>query len=257
MDKITFCSKGGLKLVGTWHLPDKPTSKAIMLVHGLTADKDESGIFIELGEKLKENSFSVFRFDLRGHGESEGNSVNTTIKKELSDVDNAIHEVISKGYTNIGLLGASFGGSITTLYAVNNQNKLKCLCLWNPVLNFDHFFLNPISPWVKEQKERIDKEFVERGWATIGSRKFAIGKQLVIEMKTLFPYKELKNITIPIIIIHGTKDTKVSFEDSKEYVRNLKSGTFIKIEGAEHGFHEESYQNQVINLTLDFFKKNL
>ena len=60
MQKIFFKSKDGLKLCGVWHFLDKPTTKAVVLAHGMTVDKNENGIFVELAELLKKNNFAVF-----------------------------------------------------------------------------------------------------------------------------------------------------------------------------------------------------
>lgn len=257
MNKVTFQSKDGLKLVGIWAVPTQSTNKAVVMAHGLSVNKDESGLFIKLAETLREDGFAVFRFDFRGRPESEGKAIDMTIKGELLDLDAAIEEAINKNYNRVGLLGASFGGSIATLYTSKNQNKLKCLCLWNPVLNYDHTFINPFLPWLINDINDMKKDISQKGWTTLGKKNYIIGKGLFNEMTRLFPYDELKKISIPTIIIHGDKDTYVPFEDSKKYAKNLKNGVFIKIEGAEHGFHQEPFETQVVNITLDFFKKYL
>lgn len=256
MNKIFFKSTDGTKLCGVWHLPKAPTNKAIILAHGITADKDESGVFIDLAELLKDNGFAVFRFDFRGSGESGGKSVDLTIQGEIVDITAAINKVKSSGYTQIGLLGASFGGGASILYSSKQQEQIKCLCLWNPVLNYDHCFLHATTDWVKDKVGHMRQDFEEKGWTTLGSAKFVIGKQLFAEMENLFPYKELKKITIPIVILHGTKDKHVPYEDSKEYIKG--NGEFVTIVGASHGFHEKGrIQNEAFNNTLEFFRKNL
>lgn len=182
MKKITYKSKDGTELSGVWHIPNQSTDKAIILAHGITVDKDEDGIFTDLSEYLKDNGFAIFRFDFRGHGESKGNSVDMTIQGELMDLEAALSVVKRQGYKSIGLLGASFGGGIATLFVPEHQDKIKCLCLWNPVLNYDHCFINPTLPWLRRRKDQMKKDLLEKGWTTLGSRKFKIGKSLFEEM---------------------------------------------------------------------------
>jgi len=256
MKKITFPSLDGTQLCGVWHLPANKTQKAIILAHGITADKDESGVFVALAELLKDNGFAVFRFDFRGSGESEGKSVDLTIKGEMDDLVAAVDEVKSAGYVQLGLLGASFGGSITIFYFAKHVGQVHCLCLWNPVLNYDPCFLHPITPWVKNKVGHMKRDFEEKGWTTLGSAKFIIGKQLFDEMEKLFPYKELKKIKIPIVILHGTEDKHAPYEDSKQYIEGV--GELVTIVGAGHGFHEKGViQEKALQSTLAFFKKNL
>lgn len=256
MKKITFPSLDGTQLCGVWHLPATKTQKAIILAHGITANKDESGVFVELAELLKNNGFAVFRFDFRGSGESGGKSVDLTIQGEMDDISAAIKKVKSSGYSHLGLLGASFGGGAAILYSSKHQGQLKCLCLWNPVLNYDHCFLHAITDWVKDKVGHMRRDFEEKGWTTLGSAKFVIGKQLFKEMENLFPFKELKKIMIPKIILHGTEDKHVPYEDSKQYSEGV--GELVTIVGASHGFHEKGrIQQEAFQSTLAFFKKNL
>lgn len=257
MEKITFDSSDGVKLAGVWHIPSSPTSKTIVLAHGLTVDKDEDGIFVDIANLLAENGFAVFRFDFRGHGESEGKQEDMTIAGELMDLDAAVDEVQNKGFTKVGLLGASFGGGIATLYAAENPDKIKALCLWNPCLNYDHIFINPITPWLKDKKEKIKTQLEEKGWAEVGSRNFKLGKALFDEMSSTFPFEEMKKIKIPTIIIHPDKDSYVPYEDSVNYLNNLQGERrLVTIGGGDHGFHDK-HKGEAIAATVEFFKKNL
>ena len=261
MYKVFFKNSKGLKLCGIWHLPKTKTDKAIILAHGLNVDKDELGIFIYLANTLQENGYSVFRFDFRAHCESEGNSIDLRVAGEIEDLESAINYVKNEGYSKFGLLGASFGGPVAVLYSSNHQEDIKCLCLWNPTLNFDHALLNPILPKFKERKKVWDKDLKEKGWTTTGRNELKIGIGLFEEVKNLFPHDELKKIKIPTAIVHGTNDVYVPYADSKEYVKYLKNGELITIENLGHGFQEknpEDYKtNKPIIKTVEFFTKNL
>jgi len=252
MKKIRFESTDGTKLVGIYHLPKSKTNKVIILAHGITVDKDESGAFVQLADQFVENGFVAFRFDFRGHGESGGKSVDMTLSGELSDLT-AVIKLIKQQYRQIGLLGASFGGGISTLYTAKHQDKLQALCLWNPVLNYDHCFLNPTLPWIAKRKAHMKKDIQTQEWTTLGSRNFVLGRMLFEEMTIFRPYEEITKIKIPLIIIHGDKDTKVPYKDSKEYINNPEN--LVTIINAEHGFHEKQEFNQATTTTISFFKK--
>lgn len=257
MNKIYFKTSDNVQLVGVWELPKNPTQKAVVLAHGITVDKDEGGIFTELAKLLTENGCAVFRFDFRGHGESQGDSTDVTITGELKDLAAAI-ELVNKDYKELGLLGASFGGSIVALYSAANKDMFKCLCLWNPVLDYNHTFLNPSLPWLRDKKEQMRKDLEERGWTELGSRKFKVGKLLFKEMERFYPHQSLREINISTLIIHGDKDTHVSYEDSKKYASYLRQGKLITVRGAEHGFQDnKEHRERVLEETLRFFRENL
>jgi alpha-beta hydrolase superfamily lysophospholipase len=259
MEKTNFKTSDEVVLCGIWHVPTNPTKKAIILTHGITVNKDEGGIFLELAELLTNNGYAVFRFDFRGHGESEGETVHMTITGELLDLKAAYNEVRAQGYSDVGLLGASFGGGIATLYAARNQEKLTCLCLWNPVLNYDHCFLNPISNWLKGKGAQIKNDITTQGWTLLGRRKVKYGKELFAEMEHIQPFEEMKQIKIPTTILHGDADTHVPYSDSVENVHNLAGiAELVTIHGSEHDFHDRPEDTEAANnATLEFFKKYL
>ena len=72
----TLRTLDGLNLVGTLITPEASASRAVVLVHGGGVTRDESGFFTRLAEGLAEAGVASLRFDLRGHGESEGRQEN-------------------------------------------------------------------------------------------------------------------------------------------------------------------------------------
>lgn len=251
--KFFFSSFDGIRLCGVWTFPVQPTTRAVILAHGITVDKDEDGIFTNLANELVTKGFAVFRFDFRGHGESEGNSVDVTLTGEIKDLESAFAEVTSKGYKHINLLGASFGGGIATLFAALHEKEIAKLCLWNPVLNYDHCFLNPALPWLVKRKGHMKQQVEKQGWSTLG-RGFKVGKMLFDEMACMFPYKEIRKLRLLLIIIHGDKDMKVPYEDSATAAQENKHIQLITIAGADHGFHDSTAHAREANAaTLNFF----
>ncbi len=258
MKKVSFKTSDNFTLCGIWHMPKTETKKVIILAHGLSVTKDEDGIFTELAEILMQAHIAVFRFDFRGHGESGGKSVDMTIAGELLDLHAAVHEVGKQDFESVGLLGASFGGGIATLFAQDFQTQLQALCLWNPCLNYDHTLINPTLPWIADRNDIRKEEIKTQRWTTVGSRNFVIGKDLYDEMYKIFPYEAMEHIIIPTCILHGTADTYVPYEDSKSYANALMHGEFISIEGGVHGFKKPQKQREeVLEKTVTFFKKNL
>ena len=108
-ERVEFFS-GNLKLVGLLDKPDSQREshnleKIIILCHGLAYDKNEyNNFFVRAAEFFCKNNFAVFRFDFRGHGESEGKQEEMTPTGEARDVDAAINFVKSKGFDEIKLI---------------------------------------------------------------------------------------------------------------------------------------------------------
>ncbi len=62
----------GLHLSGTFVTPEEPSEQAVVLVHGGGVTREEGGFFPQLVAGLGETGVASLRFDLRGHGESQG-----------------------------------------------------------------------------------------------------------------------------------------------------------------------------------------
>ncbi|HET9947223.1 MAG TPA: alpha/beta fold hydrolase [Patescibacteria group bacterium] len=237
--------------------PTIATKKIIILCHGITVDKEEGGVFTKLSQELVSSGFATIRFDFRGHGESGGNSEEMTISGELVDLEAVYQAVKKEGFEKIGIIAQSFGGGIATLFTPSHT--IEALCLWSPVLNYEHCFLHPTLPWLSQRKDEIRQDFKEKGWSTLGSRKMKIGKELYGEMENYFPFKQLHKITVPTVIVHGSADTYVPYEDSQKYILEMKEkGKLVTIEGGEHGFHDNPvHEEEAERITVAFFRKNL
>lgn len=253
-EKFYFKNSEGLKLCGILTKPSKETRRCIVLCHGITVDKDEDGIFTELAEKLAKNGFTVFRFDFRGHGESEGDSIDLTVTGEKRDLESAIEFLQKLGYEEFGILAASFGGGAVSLFIGEHPHIVKALILWNAAIDY-HNMLEPKVPWTKENfgKEAMEK-LEKQGFIEIGSRKFKVGKALFKELRKLHPWKGLQKVEIPMLFIHGDKDTYVPYEDSVKYSNLFRNAKLETIKGGEHGFHDNKRDSDKADeATIQFF----
>lgn len=257
-EKVSFLSNG-LSLSGSFRLaPD--SRKGVIFAHGITVDKDDEGIFVRAEKQLNKLGFSTLRFDFRGHGQSEGKSEKVvTISGELADLQAAVRFMGDRGSDWIGIAGASFGGGIAALYAGTHPGTVKALLLANPVLDFKKAFLEPTTEWRREQFATLDDDLAQKGYMELGSRRFKLGREIFEEMKTQLPYYQILGYTGPLLVVHGTNDEKIPYADVKgrfdRYGVN-KNWELFPVEGAHHGFHEEPYEGQVVNLIVAFFTKD-
>lgn len=257
-EKVYFPTSDNLKLCGILTSPVIPTKKCIVLCHGITVNKEEGGIFTGLARKLSDAGFAVFRFDFRGHGESGGKSTNMTIRGEIKDIEAAFEFLKNKGFDRFAIVAASFGAGATSFYLAQNRDTVSALALWNPSIDYGSR-INSETEWGKKYwgKPALDraKKF---GFTEIGRRKFKVGLKLIEEVHMFKPWKKLLNIPIPILFIHGDKDTFVPYEDSVKYSKMVKNGTLVIIKGAEHGFHDKKEDAEKADqATVDFLLKNL
>ncbi|MBI2641484.1 alpha/beta fold hydrolase [Candidatus Roizmanbacteria bacterium] len=245
----------GTKLFGILNQAKEKNDKIVILCHGITADKDEEGIFVELSSALTSQGIDCFRFDFRGHGESKETQEDITIAGELVDLE-TVFEWVKRGYKRIGLLGASFGGGVASLFASFNQKYVHGLVLWNPSLDFTQYLV-PKTEWKKKYfGEEAFQRALNLGYTQIGNSRFKFGIKIFNEVRFIKPYEALKKFPGPILFVHGDKDTYVPYEDSIKYSR-LVGGKLTTIKGGQHGFQDDKRgREEVIKATVDFFNRS-
>jgi uncharacterized protein len=245
--RLRFRNKDGLLLSGILETPKKKTDKCIILCHGFGVDKDELGAFVDLSKSLTVAGFVVFRFDFMGHGESEGDTVDMRITKERDDLESAYGLLTRLRYKRFGLLAASFGGGAALLFAPAHQDRVRALVLWNSVIDY----ASTNRRWFTKKKEAELKRhgfFVRKG--------SKIGRAIYKETHALEPWREIKKLSIPILFIHGTKDTHVPYSNSVRYSRMF--GAELKaVKGSEHGFHTKGASAEACGAATTFFSEKL
>lgn len=258
-EKVYFKTSDGLKLCGILSIPISKTQKCIILCHGIGYHKDEDeDLFKNFAKRLCDVDFAVFRFDFRGHGESEGKSINMTITGETRDLEAAVKFLQDKDFKKFGILSQSFAGGAVSFFSAAHQKLVKALVLWNSGIDYAEK-INPTLPWTikywgKPAFERV-KKF---GFTEIGSTKFKVGRKLMEEIKTLKPWEELLKISTPTLFVHGDKDNYIRVEDSIKYAHMMKNAKLKIIKGADHGFHEnQKFAKQGERATIEFFLKNM
>jgi len=235
-EKIFYKSKDGLKLCGIFLTP-KEIKGYVLLAHGINVNKNEWGNFYaDIAEELCKKDFATLRFDFRGHGESNGAQRDMTIIGETLDITASVEQILKRWSGKIAIIGMSFGAGPAILYSSRKTSEVRGLVLLCPVLDYVYTFLNPIVPWAKDIfNKKGFKHLSEKGFLLLDDE-FELGAKLIEEFKVIKPYEFLKKIKIPVLAIHGDKDSMVPYKVSKKYGKPNKVSLFITIKNAEHGF---------------------
>lgn len=258
-EKVFFKTQDELKLCGILSIPKIKTQKCIILCHGIGYHKDEDeDLFKNFAKRLCNAGFSVFRFDFRGHGESEGKSIDMTIAGETKDLEAAVNFLQKREFGQFGILAQSFAGGAVSFFVSINQDIVKALVFWNSVIDYTEM-INPTLSWTTKYWGKPAFEMAEKfGFTEIGSTRFRVGRKLMKEVKTLKIWKALLKISVSTLFVHGDKDQYVRIEDSIKYSRMMKNAELKIIHGADHGFHEnQNFAEQGEKATIDFFLKNM
>ncbi|HET9141312.1 alpha/beta hydrolase [Actinophytocola sp.] len=239
----TLRTLDGLQLAGTLVTPAQPRNNALVMVHGGGVTREEGGFFTRLADGLAESGIGSLRFDLRGHGESEGLQQELTLAAILNDIRVAVAELKARtGLPAVSLLGASFGGGICGYYAAKRPDEIARLVLLNPQFDYKKRTIDSRPYWSDDQ---LDDE-TARQLAADGHINFTPtlkhGRAILNEVFWLRPDDVIGEITAPTLLVHGTKDTFVPIESSRAAVNLFRTEVrLVEIEGAQHGFavHED------------------
>jgi alpha/beta superfamily hydrolase len=233
-EKVYFSTPAG-KLRGIIHHPKHPSSSCVITCHGLFSDKG-SDKFITLGEHFAQEGITVFRFDFRGCGESDGKIEDTTITGRSEDLTAALSFI--RAHTpsvahTIGLLGSSMGGFISLRVAASDK-MIKAVAAWATPFSFDgvrEVIAHSDSPQLKE-------EFYQDAGRYDAS-------QFVPQVKNL-------------LLIHGDKDETVPAAHAERLYQKAKEPKRLEIvRGADHTFSNPTFRKKAVSYSLNWFKMYL
>ena len=235
----TLRTMDGLHLASTLVMPAGPSSgRAVVLVHGGGVTREEGGFFTRLAAGLGEAGVASLRFDLRGHGESEGRQEELTLATILNDIRVAVaHVREAADVRRISLLGASFTGGICAYYAARCSSELDRLILLNPQLDYRWRTIDSRSYWVNgylsdDMAQQLERQGFIQFTPTLRHGRPILNEAFWFEVRAV-----LQQITAPTLVVHGTKDTFVPIEASREAMNLFTiEHRLVEIEGAQHGF---------------------
>lgn len=227
----------GLQLAGTLATPDEPTGKSVVFVHGGGVTREEGGFFSRLAEGLRLAGVASLRYDLRGHGESEGRQEDSPLTAHLNDMRVVLAELRERtGARELSLLAASFSGGMAAYYAAKASDSLSRLVLINPLLDYKSRFIDQKPYWHNDHIDDEHARQLSEGGYVEHSPTFRLGRALLNEVLWVHPRDVLGEIMAPTLILHGTKDTFISVDSSRAAVPLLKAPyRLVEIGGAQHG----------------------
>jgi pimeloyl-ACP methyl ester carboxylesterase len=234
---LLFFSADGLRLSGTFVQARGETSSVTVLVHGGGANRDEGGFFTRLAAGLDKAGVASLRFDLRGHGRSEGRQEDLTLAGVVNDIRAAVGHARELTGTPVNVIGTSFGGGVSAFYAGRYPDEVRRLVLFNPLIEYRKRFVDDKPYWHDGRiDEEAGRELTERG-SLAHSPTFRLGRPLLNEVFYLRHDEEISQIVTPTLFVHGTKDTFVPIDSSRRYVAKIRAeAKLLEIDGAQHGF---------------------
>ena len=260
---ISFNSYDGTELAADFFKTDG--SLGALFAHGITSERTEAGFYTDIAMKLKEKGISSLSLDLRCHGASNGKQVDFLLSGAINDICAGIDKLTSFGAKKIILIAASFSGGLAVRASEIQQNVVSHLVLFNPRLTYKPWINDPAFWSNGALTQDAQNSLIELGY--IERKGFKLGAPMVNELLSFDPVKGLPSLNKPILFIHGTKDTVVPIEGTRESYSQTKDCELIEVAGAQHGFtdpatddpHSEKsrkIRQSVTESTISWISKN-
>ena len=263
---VTSYDSDGLRINGLLTVPkgtESSKNPAIVFVHGYIPPTQyrTTQSYASYVDYLAKNGFVVFKIDLRGHDQSEGESGGGYYSGDyIIDVLNARAALAVSDFVNpnkIGLWGHSMSGNVV-FRAFAAQGDIPAVVIWaGAVYTYEDFQKYSIEdgsyqpPPPNTERARKRRELFMRYGQFDPRSEF---------WRQVVPTNYLDGITGAVQINHATNDPVVNIEYSRNLM-DILDGTPIPHELYEYpsGGHNLTGTTftQVMTRTVEFFKKNL
>lgn len=173
---------------------------------------------------------------------------NNNFSIELDDLDAVINyamenaDLLNIDAQKIYLVGHSRGGGLSILKAATD-NRVKKLVTWAAVSDFESRLI--VEGHLEWKKNGVTYVYNSRTDQQMPLN-FQFYEDLVKNRANLFIQSAATKINIPFLVIHGTDDETVPFEEGKNIVSWNSGANFFAIENANHTFGIEHPANQNI-----------
>jgi uncharacterized protein len=239
MQHVSFIVDGQ-KLVGTLQYPRETKEKnpAILMIHGWMSSQKRNVLY---AQELNTLGFIVMTFDLRSHGESEGERSKLSREDYMKDVTAAYDFLLEQEGVDsdrIGIIGSSFGSYLAAI--LSSKRNIKWLALRVPANYPDEGF---DVPQVKLSNPK-----------TTAWRSEELAADATISLRAIQEYKN------DLLIIESELDDLCPHQTMKNYMnacRDSSKLTHVVMKGADHSIKTEKFRAVFTDIIVDWFGKRV
>ncbi|MBN1536818.1 MAG: lysophospholipase [Anaerolineales bacterium] len=264
----SFSSRDNLQLfVQGWEITNQKA--VVYMVHGLG---EHSGRYNHLASALNNAGYSLIAFDLRGHGHSQGQRGHSpSIDHILDDID-LFAGLVSERYPDTPrfLYGHSLGGMLAINHCIRSNPPLLGAVFSAPGLRSSlqdqkmKVFLSKMGgmlfPNVK-LKSGLDPKALSHDAGVVKAYiddplvhddiSFGLARSMLEGISRVFD--QASNITMPILVMHGSDDSLVFPSGSQDFCRLVKANCTLKIwDGLYHEIHNEFEKDMIFEYMIDW-----
>jgi alpha-beta hydrolase superfamily lysophospholipase len=264
----------GLSLYGQSWQPEEQSKAVICLVHGLG---EHSGRYAQVADRLTKAGYTLFSFDWRGHGRSDGQPGHTpSYEALLADIDSLLTEA-EKYFPSLPrfLYGFSLAGNLVLNYGLRRKPVLQGIIAIGPWLRlaFEPSVFRMILARVTNQLwpsfsqvRGLDSNDLFRDPEVIRDYKsdplvhdrISARMFMSISQAGQWALNHASEFSLPLLLMHGGEDRIISAEASREFAEQVTKNCTFKIwDGLHHAIHDEPEKEEVLQFLIDWLDKQV
>ena len=247
---VEYAASDGTKIQGYLTLPKGTQGPIATLLfpHGGPDARDNDG-FDYWSSFFVNRGYAVFRPNFRGSSgygyefaQSQMKGWGLTMQDDLTDAAKWLVSENIADSKRMCIVGASYGGYAAAMAAVKTPDLFTCAISFAGV--------SDLRKIVFKSRNYINNKFVEN----------QIGKD-VDDLKLRSPFYQAKNIKIPILLLHGERDTVVNVRQSQRFAKELqdlgKQVEYIELQDGGHSLSIQANRHIVFKAMDTFLKQHL
>lgn len=257
--EYTYAARDGMLIPTLLTVPKGKELKnlpAIMMPHGGPEAYDKKSFHYK-AQYFASQGYMVIQPQFRG---SSGFGVEHLFagrgewgRKMQDDLTDAVISLADTGQINkdrVCIVGGSYGGYAALAGAAFSPDVYKCVVSINGVSDVERMLKS-------EEREHGDDHWVVAYWQEVISK----GDVNKDHLATISPINFVKDITAPVLLIHGEDDKVVPIKQSKEMFDEMedagKDVTFIELNNGDHSLSSAANRMEAMLAIEAFVKQHL
>jgi dipeptidyl aminopeptidase/acylaminoacyl peptidase len=255
---IEYAAQDGTKVPAFLTLPSGKAPKGLPLVvlpHGGPEAHDDAQ-FDWLSQALAAHGYAVLQPQFRGSTGFGQSFVEAGYgqwgRKMQTDLSDGVRYLASQGTIDakrVCIVGASYGGYAALAGAALDRGVYRCAVS-------DSGVSDPRAMLQWEQGIGSANTTVLRYW----DRFMGADNPSDPKLDEISPLHHVSNVTIPVLLIHGSNDTVVPIDQSEQFDAAMRGAgkdvTFVRLNREDHWLSTSETRVQMLKATVDFLEKN-